>query len=347
MTSPTPTVETALATPEYHLFAFEGDRAVVVPMDRAAYQRSIFLDRRISAARPQGFEFPVGALTSHLDAHPVARSRTGWIFHVAHCGSTLLARALDHPERSLVLREPLALRQLGVQRAPAAAAWRQKLQLATSLYGRRYQPDAPAIVKANVPVNFIASEILELDSSSPAIFLYFPLRNYLSAILRSDGHRQWVMNVTTQLQPLLAGASGAFPGSDVAERAAALWLAQMRLYASALGRFPQARSLHAEDLFNAPREVVAAAAQHFAIGLSDAEVEDIVAGPLFATYAKAPGEKFDNEARLALQAESQRRLGPELERARRWVEARLGPQPLPERLGSALVGTGPLLLDPR
>jgi len=346
MTSPIPTVESALATPDLHLFAFEGDRATLVPMDRAAYQRSIFLDRRISPARPQGYQFPVDALTSHLDSHPHATPRTGWIFHVAHCGSTLLARAIDHPDRSLVLREPLALRQLGVQRAPTDRGWQSRLRLTTSMLGRRYHPGAPAIVKGNVPVNFIAANILALDPTAPAIFLYFPLRAYLLAILRSDDHRRWVANVTTQLQPALAEAAGDVTGLDPVERAAALWLAQMRFYAETIDLFPQARSLHAEDLFNRPSDVLAAAARHFGVALSDDEIATIVGGPLFATYAKQPGQRFDNQARLAVQADSERRLGPELERARRWVEARLRERSLPERLERALAGASPRLLEP-
>lgn len=44
-----------------------------------------------------------------------AAQSTTWIFQMAHCGSTLLARALDDPGASLVLREPLSLRQTAVQ----------------------------------------------------------------------------------------------------------------------------------------------------------------------------------------------------------------------------------------
>lgn len=321
--------EELFATPDHYLFAFDGDRAIFRAMDRAAYHRSIFLDRRISTAGETAVEVPVASLLAWQTQPRPAVPRTGWIFHIAHCGSTLLARALDLPERSLVLREPLALRQLGVQRVPRDP----RLALAAAFLGRRYRPEAPAIVKANVPVNFIAAELLALDPEAPAIFLYFPLRTYLLAILRSEGHRGWVMNVTAQLP-------GAPVGADVVERAAWLWLTQMQLYDAALARFPNARSLHAEDLFGSPRPVLEAAAAHFGMEINAGELDAVVSGPLFATYSKGAGEPFDNDARLAQQAEAAGRLGPELERARLWVAQRSAPA----RLARPLTGPGPDLL---
>jgi len=324
-----PSPEALFATPDHYLFAFDDNRAIFRAMDRAAYHRSIFLDRRLSPAREAAFEVPLGPLIAWREAHQPGPSRTGWIFHIAHCGSTLLARALDLPAQSLVLREPLALRQLGIQRTPDDP----RLPLAAAFLGRRYRAAAPAIVKANVPVNFIAADLLALDPEAPAIFLYFPLRTYLLAILRSEGHCGWVMNVTSQLP-------GAPTGSDVVERAAWLWLTQMQLYDAALTRFPGARSLHAEELFGAPRAVLAAAAAHFGLEVEASELDAVVNGPLFATYSKGAGQPFDNATRLAQQAEAATRLGPELERARCWAEQRA----VPARLERPLAGESPDLL---
>jgi hypothetical protein len=336
-----PTIADLFATPDHYLFAFDGSDAIFRQMDREAYRRSIFLDRRIEAAGEATSRAPVAALIEHLESSGLATPRTGWIFHVAHCGSTLLARALDLPDASLVLREPLALRQLGVAHILADP----RLRLVAALAGRRYRDDAPAIVKANVPVNFVASELLALDPEAPAVFLYFPLRAYLLAILRSPGHRNWVMNVTTQLQPALDEAVGGLGGFDVAERAAALWLAQMRLYDAAIRRFPQARSLHAEDLFETPRAAVAAAAAHLGVAISAPALDRIVGGEIFATYSKAPDHEFDNAARLEVQAETGRRIGPDLDRARRWIDSRRPSHPPPSQLDRPLLGSAPPLLE--
>lgn len=320
-----PAIERLFASPDHYLFAFEGDRAIFRTMDRGAYHRSIFLDRRIDALSDEEVRVPLAALT----AGDIAVPRIAWIFHVAHCGSTFLARALDREVGNLVLREPRPLRQLGLTRRGADEGWRARLHLAAALAGRRYRADLPTIVKANVPVNFIAADLLALDPRAPAILLYFPLRAYLLAVLRSPAHRQWVVNVTTQLD--IAGVAGL----DVAERAAALWLAQMRLYAELLAHYPGVRSLHADELLDAPRPALAAAAAHFG---ADADPD---ADALLTTYSKVPGQAFDNEARLRLRAEAAAMLGPEIARARAWVEG----YALPARLARPLVGASPPLLD--
>ncbi|MGU3389562.1 hypothetical protein [Sphingomonas sp. M1A8_2b] len=296
------------ASPDHYLHSFDGDAAVFVPMDRAAYHRSIFLDARISPADEGALRVPVAALIGSIPA-PAA---TAWIMHVAHCGSTLLARALDHIDANLVLREPQALRQL------AFVPEDQRLALTVAMLSKRYRSDTPTIVKGNVPTNFLLARIAGMAPDSPAIFLYLPLRDYLLAILRSDNHRTWLRTVTNQL----GGHVGPMPddASD-AVRAAALWLAQMRVYASAAERMANARSLDAEVFFAEPVEVLNAAAAHFAVPLSPSEIEVRVAGPLFATYSKNPSLAFGNAERIARRQVAQRDLAPELAEAERWIGA--------------------------
>lgn len=330
-------------TPDLHFFAFEGDRALFRRMDRSHYHRSIFLDGRILASDDATLSLPLDELLARMADAP--KRPVGWIFHIAHCGSTLLARALDLPERSLVLREPRPLRQLGIERARGEGeGWRERLALAETFAGRRYRADSPVIVKANVPVNFMLDALLPAAAAAPAIMLYFPLRAYLQAILRSPGHRTWVVNVTTQLEPALVRLAGDIRALDVPERAALLWLAQMRCYAEALIGHARARSLYAETLFETPRTAIAAAAVHLGMPLGDGELDALEGQKAFGSYSKDPAIPFDNEARLAQREAMKARLDPEISRARRWLDLRLAEIPLPERLDRPLIGTSPPLL---
>lgn len=294
------------ASPDHYLHSFEGEAAVFMPMDREAYHRSIFLDGRISPASDRVMKVPTQVLTD-----PARRpARTGWIFHVAHCGSTLLARALDRPSANLVLREPFALRQLAL--SPDAP----RLALTAAMLSKRYRGDLPTIVKANVPVNFLLPDLVAIDRDAPAIFLYATLRDYLLAILRSDNHRDWLRRVTSQL----AGRLGDLSSLPDAERCAALWLAQIRAFTESIGRMPHARALDAEAFFADPAPVLKAAAARLGVPMDEAEVGATVKGPLFSTYSKNPEQAFDNEARLARRAELEGPLAEEIARAQRWVE---------------------------
>ncbi len=272
-------------------------------MDRAAYARSIFLDDRIQPLAPGAMRVPLAMLK------PRPAQRTAWIFHIAHCGSTLLARALDELGGGLVLREPLALRQAGVAPDPA------RLALVLAMLGKRYPGAGATLVKANVPVNFILSEIAAADPEAPALLIHFGLRDYLLAILRSDNHRQWLRRVTGELSLYLGDLADLGDG----ELAAALWLAQMRCFAAALLAMPNSRTLDAEVFFARPAETLDAAAELLGRSADADATARLVTGPLFATYAKNPAAKFANADRLARKAALALPLTPELDQAESWI----------------------------
>lgn len=336
-----PALAPLFQSPSQHFFTFDADTATFVGMDRIAYQRSIFLDRRLisnsNAARIQ----PIAPLLKA--AEDVAPASTGWIFHIAHCGSTLLARLIDQPEAGLILREPPPLRQLGVShaRGDASAAWQARLNLAHVMVARRFDPAQPTIVKANVPVNFILPQLIEREANAPTLLLYFALQPYLLAVLRSPAHRNWVDRVTDQLAPALAARVGLRPHAATAERAAALWLAQMLMFDAALGANPAARSLDAEMLFANPEEVTRAAAHHFS--LSSAGL-DANLHALLSNNAKDPTQAFDNSARRARQAKDLGLLQKYLDAARHWIMQAITQHTLPDTLVRPLIGTPPLLL---
>jgi len=327
-----------LTSPDDYLFAFEGDTAIMLAMDRAAYRRSIFLDERIDPASEAARHPPLASLTA------AAPPPMGWIFHVAHCGSTLLARALDTGDR-LVLREPLALRQLAIDAATGTRPvdWANKLALVTALLARRYDAAPMTVVKANVPVNFILPDIMATTPEAPAILLHFPLGDYLAAILRSPASRQWLRGITQTLRPAIVAHAGGLPDDD-AGRAAALWLAQMQVYEAAMARFPNVHSLDAEALFGDPSAVLTAASALFGAPMAANAVAAITSGPLFKTYSKNPTLAFDDLARRARQQAQAEALAPEIAAARDWVAARTRDTPLPATLARPLVATGRPLL---
>lgn len=300
------TIRQLINSPDHYLHSFEGEDAIFVQMDIAAYRRSIFLDRRISCASDGAVSIPVSEL---LLAAP-KRQTVDWIFHVAHCGSTLLARALDDLDDNLVLREPFALRQLAM--APDAS----RLEMALAMLSRRYPEAGSTMIKANVPVNFLLDSIVGPQCQDRAIFLHCSLTDYLLAILRSDNHRAWLRNVTTQLSHGL-GDMSAF--SD-AERGTALWAAQMRHFAAAIQRLPDSKSLDAEIFFANPAPVLSTAAHYFGKAADECGIQAIIAGPLFNTYSKNPEHAFTNADRLARRSQMIDTISAEIVAAHRWLE---------------------------
>ncbi len=323
-----PTIAEIAASPDHYLYAIEagseaggeaggeGAHAVIAAMDRAAYARSIFLDARIAPASETAQHVPLAVLGAALGAAALGAAaapppQTAWIFHMAHCGSTLLARALDALGGGLVLREPLALRQLAFAPDPA------RLALVLAMLGRRYRGDVPTLIKANVPVNALLPAIAAADADAPAVFLHLGLEDYALAVLRSPQHRGWVREMAARFAPPIAGAPP--PGASDAACLAALWLWQMRAFAEALDAMPRACSLDAERFYADPAATLAALAPRLGRAAGADAIAALVGGPLFATYSKRPGAVFDNAARLARRASLAPRLAGEVAEARLWA----------------------------
>ena len=335
-----PPIDDLFATAKQHFLAFEGDAALFVPMDRGAYHRSIFLDRRIDALDGVQRRVPLAPL---IDAARDADIlRTGWIFHVAHCGSTLLSRLIDRLDYGLVLREPPPLRQLGISAASGAAGddWSGRLRLAAAMAARRFDPAQPTVIKANVPVNFILPQLLALDPGAPVILLHFALEAYLLAVLGNPNHRVWIDRLTGQIAPVLATRVGLLPSATTAERAAALWLAQMIMFKAVLLDHPDARSLDAEVFFTDPLGVASMAASHLGLPplLSGADSK------LVWSDSKDPTKRFDESDRRARQAERRIALVDEIVVARRWIAASAAARNLPTCLDRPLLGESTFLL---
>jgi hypothetical protein len=263
---------------------------------------------------------------------------------MAHSGSTLLSRALDRPGNNLVIREPVTLRVLGLEAGALlngtspSEHWSSLLNLAIKMLDRRYANDEALIVKANVPVNGIIPDLLAKSPQPRALLLHFGLDDYLIAILRSANHRKWVDHIFSELRLGEHSETAPFGELQNAEKAAALWLFQIRKYADVLATSPSVRSLDANILFDDPLLCLKAASDYFDCPVRDDEARAIVSGSKFSTYSKNPNAVFDNTHRKARATDTRLMLAEEIKLARRYVEARLAISPLPKRLAHPLCG---------
>jgi hypothetical protein len=333
--------------PDFFLHSFDGVEAVFLEMDRDAYFKSIFLDRRILPKGGAQHRVHCADVFARMDGagHP---GRICFIFHIAHCGSTLLARALDLKGHNLVYREPFALRQLGAKAAQGEGGeeFERRVRLMRLLLSRRYEAAGPAIVKANVPVNFMIPALMQSEPDQQAILLYSGLDEYLLAILRTPVHRTWVRHVSEEFRPGIEALTGArLPGERDEILAARLWLTQMLQFDQALSAFRNTRSLCAEDLFEQPTAALTAAFSHFGQPQGSEAINAIVASDLFSRYSKDPRLQFDNAQRVSRRATLRKQLGPELAAAREWVQQQQAFHQLPLRFAKPLVGEGCELLN--
>lgn len=344
------TISDLFENPDHYYFGLDGSDVLFLQMNRDCYARSIFFDDRIVTVHDNPLRVPLTSLLAAAAQYAEVQPRIGWIFHMAHTGSTLLARALDRPGKNLVIREPGSLRGLGVEASAlhdsraVGAGWNALLKLALAMLDKRYAADEHVLVKANVPVNAIIDDLLAVSSDPKALLLHFGLNDYLVAILRSPNHRNWVNHIFVEMQLGKLPENGPADNMQIAEKAAALWLFQIRRYAEVLSSNAGVVSLDANILFDEPALCLKAASEYFGCAMDDDEVRKVIAGPLFSTYSKNPNAAFDNRHRKQRVAETRLALGEEIAVARRWVEQRVAKLPLPERLARPLCGENASLL---
>ena len=79
--------------------------AQCLEVDERVYRDSIFMDQRLKASRPRAHVLELWSTVTALE--PLLEPRPcHYLFHVGHCGSTMLSRAAEQLPGVLCLREP-------------------------------------------------------------------------------------------------------------------------------------------------------------------------------------------------------------------------------------------------
>jgi len=341
-----------LTNPDYYLWRLEGSYAIFVQMTRESFQKSIFTDQRIVPVSSNLIKIRIDKLLKVFKKYDPPK--ISYLFHVAHCGSTLLSRAMDIIDKNIVYREPGALRQLAVMAAEndwgdaPPASWWKKFRLTTALLSKSYLNRAPVIIKANVPVNFVIDKLMQLNPETPGLLLYSTFENYLLSILKSPTHRAWSVSVLSSLAKAIKRCTGVSEYDQkqltAPQVVACLWLAQISAYCEAAAKYENLKTVDSEIFFSDPEPVLAKTFELFNITISAQEINGIINSDLFGHYSKDPRYEYSNERRITERQVLKQSIVKELEEGRDWVMAQMDKTFLPDTLSSPLLGKAPLLL---
>lgn len=341
------TPERLFATPELYPVHMAGGAAQFVPMTRATYERSIFLDQRLESAGRELIRTDLQTVYALRAEWDVARAPASYIFQTALCGSTLLARALDIEPVSLVYREPICLRALAIEACaanPDREEWRHRLDLLHLLLSRSYVESERTLVKANIPCNFILPEIMSHHPDSKGLLLYQDLKPFLASVLRHAPQRdRW-------MRTLMANLSGVMRTLDVFRNIdldaitrdtqvyACIWIAQIYQFRSLLeSEGHRLRTINSETLYRQPRSVIESAFSFLDIEVSAGQVDQIMQRPLWHEHAKFRGYSFRNADREAVLADQYRKFSAEIDAGSHFAEKVLAPTDLAAPLGQPLM----------
>lgn len=313
-------------------------RALFVQIGEATLRAAAFLDERVTTGSPDGFWLPLQELRT-LPGAPLPAPQA-FIFHVGHCGSTLLSRLLDRWPGVLGLREPRVLRDLASLCGDDADTvwmsrqdWQELFKRTIGLLGRRFRPDERVVVKATSSCNNLVAPLLAAHADVRVVLMHVPLESYLATLFKAPSR----LDALTFAPARLAYLHEHFGADDVrlhrldeAEVVALGWIAEMARFAQLASGTAAARILRCdfEDFLRDTAASLGAIAAH--LGLADAETiaTAAVRSDVMRAYSKSPDHAYgsaDREHDLAL---AQQRFGAEIARGMRFAESLMVRYPL-------------------
>lgn len=298
-------------------------RGLLVRITEADYRRASFLDHRVLRPDTEGAWFPLARILK--EAAGVGQPLPPhFIFHISHCGSTLVSRLLSELPGNLPVREPLPVLGLAMQRRElnrSAAriterAWDELFELSLRLLGRAYRPGERSFIKATSACANLLDPLAAKSPASRALLLYTDLETWLCTMLRDEVVREngrfyaaaWLTDFT-----VMTGHTDIMLSELTdAEQFTLNWLTGMLHFEKARQATPE-RVLPCDfDAFLAdPGAGLESAARFF--GLDSTRAREAAVGRLMHSYAKNPNQVYDGSKRLQELKEARERFGKEVE----------------------------------
>jgi hypothetical protein len=329
---------TPLDDPTYLPFKLDpiARRVLLVRLDAAHRRDAAFLDERALSPHADGGWMPLEQLLSpplRRDAEPADA-----IFHIGHCGSTLLSRLLESWPGVQALREPLPLRtlaELWPQRAQpesrlSAGDAERCLNALWAAWSRPAGDGERVVIKATSSCNTLIAPLLEGGTQIRTILLDMPLRPYLATLLKSpDSIRDATAGAADRLRDLRArcGDEDLFLHVlSMPQQCAMGWVAE-RLRFAALARAFGGRVLRVdfEHLLAAPETVLAGIATH--LSLASEGIPEAMRSPAWGRYSKAQSHGYSRDDRAHDLLLAMQRHGAEIVQAEQWRDTFLQRHP--------------------
>ena len=328
------------ATPDLYPLAFdEGQDSVgFVRLSRPRYEQASFLDQRVTAAGDQGGWAPFGIVRAA--AAPLA-GESDVIFHIGHVGSTLVARLLGLSPRIFSLREPGALRTFAElafelttpESVLSPAAFDERLDVFLRLWARAYEPRQRTLIKATSFAGEIAPMLLTRMSSARAILMTVEPEAYMATILGGPNSRIELRAQAPSRLRRLHRRTGPplwrLAEMSEGELCAMSWAAEMAGLAEAAETFPdRILWLDFERFLASPREGLSAALIRLHGEAAPADIDTMLASPLFGRYSKGPEHAYDANLRHQVLDQARRDHAAEIGKGRAWLAAAAQTSPL-------------------
>ena len=295
-----------------HQLNLLNDRALLVRFDVATLSDHSFLDQR-AIRRDHDYEWhPWEGFASVAQTLP--DGTPAYLFHVGHCGSTLISRLIREASGALALREPLPLRTLAIDRAfgQGALLTAAERQTRLGLLGTSWSRGSePTVIKAT---SFCCNLIDDVAAGAPTVFISQRPETHLAVILagenaladlRGFGNYRFLRLVQAGIElPELASLS-------IGELAALSLLAEVHAAATSTRAGDMLR-VDFDRFLEQPVEELSAVGAHLGLSIDPARCRAAVDGPTLTRYSKAPEHAYGPGLRSDIIADSRAGNGGEI-----------------------------------
>jgi hypothetical protein len=302
-----------------HNFDVAGDRALIIRLSAEQRRKASFLDDRALGPGVEGGWAAWSDVEAAAARAPTAKAN--FIFHIGHCGSTLISRLIEEAAGVRSLREPGALRTLASIDADArdglalwsAADFERRLALFLNVASKGER----TVIKATSWCGGLIER-----TGGPALFCYSMPETYIATMIGgANNPLDLKLNAPIRLRrsrhlcgERVAKLSALSPG-ELAAMSWATEAATMAPYASRL------QAVEFDAFLEKPAEGLAAALSHLSLSAEPARIKAALSGPLMRTYSKDTSYDYSPDDRSALIAEYRAANGAEIARGMKWLEA--------------------------
>lgn len=339
--------------PAWHLYDIDLQRGEMHFLEATpeTFSVSAFLDNRIAYTRERMHGFPIDSVITAFQQFPPRPVQMDFLFHSSFCCSSLLARSLQFGDRTLVLREPWALRRLADTRRAAAVQGQEwgaqgeaLLDIALTLLGKTFHDRQDVLIKPTHVANNLAADMLALRPAAKGIVLYSDLESFLVSNLKKSDETKQKMPALARVFDLDTGYTHRFGHITIEslgflQQAVVIWHAQMlrfqELLASPAGS--RLRSLDSAALLADPAAALRAATAFLGYPVAQDELAALLAGPTWTTHAKDPFSAYGRDMRERENREVADQHGDQIRYTLRWAEKLFAQQPAGLPLPRALL----------
>lgn len=303
-----------------HQLDLLSDRVLLVQLSEPELRDHSFLDQRVLR---QDMPFQWVAWPQFASAVATLPEKApAYIFHIGHCGSTLLSRLIAAATNTRALREPLPLRAIAGDRAGGRASFLggDELGIRLKLLERAWAVGPAA---TTVKATSICTNVIDIvDEESPVVFIYQQADTHLAVALAGQNTLQDLRGFAQIRYRRLADVAPDLPplaDLSVGELAALTWLAEVSSADRALRDRP-ALKLDFDKFLQHPAERLATACAWLGFDTTPEQCSTAVNGPILRRYSKALEHPYDPNLRNDIISESRHNNAGEIRKGMELID---------------------------